>query len=89
MTGTVSAMSAEAMSSCWGGHGADAQGISLPLDAFELGDGGNVDQVFGGREPQLHHRDQALTAGQDARAIGMLGQQPGGLGNGLGAMIGE
>jgi hypothetical protein len=72
-----------------GGHGADAQGIGLPLDAFELGDGGNVDEVFGSREPQLHHRDQALAAGQHARAIGMLGKQPSGFGNGLGAMIGE
>jgi hypothetical protein len=56
---------------------------------MELGDAPQVDQMRRTRQPQLHHRDQALAAGQHARAIGMLGKQPSGFGNGLGAMIGE
>ena len=46
--------------------------VALPADVGELGEIVDVDQVLGVREPQLHHRQEAVPAGNHAR----LGAQP-------------
>ncbi len=48
-----------------GGERADAHARSRALDAGELLDAADVDQVGGLRQPQLHHRQQAVAAGEE------------------------
>ena len=47
-----------------GGERADAHARARPLDAGELLDAADVDQVGRLRQAQLHHRQQAVAAGE-------------------------
>ena len=44
-------------------------------NAFELGDGGEIDQICRRGQPQLHHRDKAVTAGERAAVVAQLSEQ--------------
>jgi hypothetical protein len=48
------------------GERADPQDVRLLGDVPQLGDVVDVDQPLGPGEPQLHHRQQAVPAGDDA-----------------------
>ena len=54
------------------GQRADPDLAALLADVGELGEVVDVDQVLGAGEPQLHHRQQAVAAGDDPR----LGAEP-------------
>ena len=54
------------------GERADADLAVLLADVGELREVVDVDQVLGAGEPQLHHRQQAVAAGDDPR----LGAEP-------------
>ena len=47
------------------GQRADAQLAAGLLDVGELGQAVDVDEHAGLGQPQLHHRDEAVAAGQD------------------------
>ena len=49
-----------------GGHRADHDLAALEADAFQLGDAGEVDEMGRHGEAQLHHRNEAVAAGDDA-----------------------
>ena len=55
------------------GQRADPQLAAVDLDIGQLAEPVDVDQGLRLRQPQLHHRDQAVPAGQDPR----LGAEPG------------
>ena len=48
---------------------ADPQLAGVPLDAAQLGDATDVDEVVEHREPQREHRHQALAAREHLRAL--------------------
>ena len=48
------------------GERADAELVGLLGDVPQLGDVVDVDQPLGPREPEFHHRQQAVPAGDDA-----------------------
>src|SRR5207244_3345340 len=52
-----------------GGHRADREHVAVLLDPREPGDLAQVDQVLGLRQPQLHHRDQAVAAGEQLGVV--------------------
>src|SRR5690606_4614531 len=58
-----------------GGAGADRQRAVAALDALELVEPRDVDQVVEERQPQIQHRDQALPAGEHLGLIAELGEQ--------------
>jgi hypothetical protein len=49
-----------------GGHRADHDIVAVAADAFQAGDSVQIDQMFGGCQPKLHHRNQAVTTGKGA-----------------------
>ncbi len=49
-----------------GGHRTDHDAIAFAADAFQAIDAVQIDQMFGRGEPELHHRHQAVAAGQQA-----------------------
>jgi len=49
------------------------------LDAVQTRDPVDVDQMLGRREPEFHHRDQALASRQDLGVLAVLGEQRQGL----------
>ena len=55
-------------------HRADDDLVALDAYAHELRDVVDVDQRVRAREAQLHHRQQAVPAGDDARLLTMLGE---------------
>ncbi len=55
-----------------GGHCADHNAVAVAADALQPVDAMQIDQMFGGGEPKLHHRQQAVAAGQRA---GLLAQR--------------
>ncbi len=65
-----------------GGHRADADRASALADALELGNLAEVDQMARLREAHLHHRQQAVTAGEQLRLVAELLQQAERVGNG-------
>ena len=56
------------------GHGADGDRAALELEALHVFDLGQVDQDLGARQPELHHRDQRMPAGEKL-CVFMLAQQ--------------
>jgi len=58
-----------------GGHGADDNAAAVAANAFEARDVVEIDKVFGCRQPELHHRDQAVTAGERPRFVPKGGEQ--------------
>ena len=58
-----------------GRHGADDDVVAVGADAFEVGDAGEIDQMRRRRQPQLHHRDKAVAAGQRPAVVAEFGEQ--------------
>src|SRR5215469_2947959 len=58
------------------GQRPDPQLATVHLDIGQLAEPVDVDQRLRLREPQLHHRDQAVPPGQDPRLRAVPGQQP-------------
>jgi hypothetical protein len=72
-----------------GCHGADDDVAALLADALQVRDAGEVDEVLGRREPELHHRDQAMASGQRPRVLAEIGQHGHRFIDGFRAVIGE
>src|SRR5262245_17284382 len=72
-----------------GGHSAEDDGVAAVSNTFQLGNTAQIDKVLGHRQPELHHRDQALPASERACLFAILGKECGCLSEGLGAVIGE
>ncbi len=58
-----------------GGHGADHDLAAVGPDALERRDAAQIDQIGGLGEAQLHHRHQAVAAGQRPCVLAELGEQ--------------
>ena len=63
-----------------GGHRADHDRVAVAADALQPGDAVQIDQMLGRGEPELHHRDQAVAAGQRAGLIAQGREQLDGVG---------
>src|SRR5262249_57037672 len=61
-----------------GHHGADDEVVALGLDALELGDATEVDEIGGLRQPLLHGRQDGLAAGEQL-GIGVGAERLGGV----------
>ncbi len=72
-----------------GGHGADDEVVAVGADAFEVGDAGKIDQMGRRGEAELHHRDEAMAAGERPGVVAEIGKQRQRIGNGLRAVVGE
>ncbi len=59
------------------------------LDEVQARDTVDVDEDRGGRQPQFHHRDQALAPGQHPCLIAALGESGERLGQGVGRQVVE
>ena len=70
-----------------GRAGADPQRAVATLDALQLGDAPDVDEVVEDREAQRQHRDEALTARQHLRPVAELGEQVHGVGGRVGGVV--
>jgi hypothetical protein len=57
------------------GGGADHQVVAVSPDAGQLAQAADVDKDRGIGEPQLHHRQQRVPAGQQLGVIAELGEQ--------------
>ena len=72
-----------------GHHGADDDVVAVGPDAFEVGDAGEIDEMRRRGEAQLHHRDQAVPAGEGASVVAPLGEQTHRFLDGCRTMIGK
>src|SRR5262249_32260657 len=72
-----------------GGHSADDHSVVAVLNTFQLGNTSQIDKVLGHRQPELHHRDQALPASEHACVFAILRKECGCLRERLGAVVGE
>ena len=68
-------------------HGADDDVVPVAAGAFELGNAGEIDQIRRRGEPQLHHRDEAVPAGERAAIVAELGEQADRFLDGFRAMV--
>ena len=57
------------------------------VDVVETGDAVDVDEHLGEREPELHHRDEALPAGEHLRFVAELGEQRNSLVRAAGSVV--
>ncbi len=73
--GIALASSSEATRSCWVVIAPMTIVAALPPDAAELGDAAEIDQMLGRGQAQLHHRDQAVAAGQRPGLVAEIGKQ--------------
>ena len=55
--------------------GTDADFAGVFFDVGDFRNASDVDQEFGRGQPQFHHRDQAMSAGEDFGALSMLLQE--------------
>ena len=68
--------------------GADAEPAVLDLEAVELADAVDVDQMLRPRQPERHGRHEALPAGQHAAVVvGVSRQQVQRFGDGFGGVV--
>src|ERR1017187_5686799 len=67
--------------------GADHQFVAVGSDAGQFADPADVDQGRGEGEPQLHHRQQRVAAGQQLGVVAELGQQFQGVLGGVGGRV--
>ncbi len=58
-----------------GRHRADDDVVAVGADAFEIGDAAEIDQVRRRGEAKLHHRDEAVAAGERAAVVAELRKQ--------------
>jgi hypothetical protein len=65
-----------------GGHGADDHVGAVGRHTLEVLQAGEIDQVAGGGEPQLHHRNEAVAAGERPGVLAEIGEQAHGFGDG-------
>ena len=72
-----------------GGHRADHDAVAVAADALQPGDAVQIDQMFGGGEPELHHRDQAVAAGERAGFVAQCREQFDRIGHGRRPVIAE
>ncbi len=56
-------------------HGADPDRAVTALDSRELAHPAQIDDRLGARDPHAEHRDEALSAGEQARVLGPLREQ--------------
>lgn len=60
-----------------GGERPDAQSaVGVPVHPVQFAQSAYVDEVARPGQPVVHHRDEALPAGDDLRVVAELGQQP-------------
>ena len=71
----VCASRSEPISSCWVVMAPMTISPPSARMPFRSGDAGEVDQMAGRREAQLHHRDQAVAAGKRPRFVAEIGEQ--------------
>ena len=62
-------------------HGADDDVVAVGADAFEVGDAGEIDQMRRLRQPQLHHRNKTVAAGQRPAVVAQFGEEANGFRN--------
>ena len=74
-SGTAAATSALAPTVDCGRARADPQRAVATLDAPQLGDAADVDEVFEHGEAQREHRHEALAAGEHLRLVAELGEE--------------
>ena len=72
-----------------GGHRPDDDVVAVGADALEVGDAAEVDEMARCRQPELHHRDQAVAAGERPGVVAEIGEQRHGIGDGFRAVVGE
>ncbi len=70
-----------------GCHRADDQRIAVATDSLELADAGKIDQMLRRCKTQLHHWNEAVTAGQRTGLVAQFGQQFDGIGERCRPMI--
>ena len=74
-SGTASPAAASCSTARWRGHRPDRERAVRALDAAQLGDPVEVDEVLEAGEPQRQHRHQALPAGEHLGLVAVLGEQ--------------
>jgi hypothetical protein len=62
---------------------------AIGRNALELLQPGEVDQMLGRGQPELHHRNEAMSAGDRAGVLAEFIEQAHGLGDGGWSMIGK
>jgi len=67
----------------------DDHGVALGADALQLSQAAEIDEILGRRKPELHHRDEAMPAGQHPRLVAELVHQGDGVRDGGRTMIFE
>ena len=77
------------MTSCSRGHRADDDVAAVGADALEVADAAEVDEMGRRRQPQLHHRDEAVAAGERPGVLAEIGEQGDGFVDGFRAVVGE
>ena len=87
-SGTAAATSAVALDRALAGHRRRSRASPfVALDAGELGDPVEVDEVLEPGQPQREHRHEALAAGQHLGLVAVLGEQRDGVGDRLGRVV--
>src|ERR1051325_679469 len=74
------------MMSC---HGADGDDVAILADVTQIADAADVNQVFRLGKAEFHHRDQAMSAGEQFGVIGVCREQGKRLGQRGGPVIFE
>src|SRR5215471_14078634 len=72
-----------------GGHSADDHSIRVGLNPTQLLQVLQINQMLRPSQSELHHRDQAVSAGDDPRVFTVVRQKPERLVERAGPMIGE
>ena len=70
-------------------HGADDDVAAVGLDAAEIADRGEVDEMRRRRQAELHQRNKAVPAGERAGILAEIGEKADGVADGFRAVVGE